>query len=233
MLVRKILLTAAAAALMTTPAWALPSQAPSNQGTAHAPTTPAGPPATTPNNGDNGQSGSHAGTNGVNGGDQSGDNGQGNAPDHPGKPSHPGHSHKCVTHKVAYVASGLLVSQTLTLDGGAPGPTITAVAASLHSDPHGTYSGDVTVDVKHTNHHAVGDKGKTVTYSVSHAHVTFALPDVNNDGGSGLDDLQAGDRVKVIGKITALAKRCDQTGFTPTTTIRRIIFHGPPPTSPS
>jgi hypothetical protein len=194
-------------------------------------TTPAGPPTTTPKNDGNGQSGSHLGTNNAGGGHDG--NGQGNAPDHPGKPSSPGRSHKCKPHKVAYVASGLLVSQTLTLDGGAPGPTVTAVTASLHPDAHGTYSGDVTVDVKHTNHHAASDKGKTVTYSVSHAHVTFALPDVNNDGKSGLDDLQAGDRVKVIGKITALAKRCDQTGFTPTTTIRRIVFHGPPSTSPS
>lgn len=221
MIFRKLLLAAGLAALTTTPAWALPSQAPSNQGTAHAPTTPAGPPTTTPNDGGHGQGDNHNG-----GGNNN--NGNGNAPDHPGKPDHPGQSHKCTPHKVAYVASGLLVSQTLTLDGGAPGPTVTAIAAALHPDAHGTYSGDVTVDVKHTNHHARGDKGKTVTYTVSHVHVTFALPDVNNDGSSGLDDLAAGDRVKLIGKITALAKRCDQTGFTPTTTIRHIVFHGPP-----
>jgi hypothetical protein len=173
MLVRKILLAAAAATLIATPAWALPSQAPPHAG------------------GGNGQ--------------------QGDAPDHPGKPSQPGKSHKCKPHTVAYVASGLLVSQTLTLDG----------------------SGNVTVDVKRTNHHAAGDKGKTVTYSVSHVRVTFALPDVNDDGSSGLDDLQAGDRVKLIGKVTAIAKKCDHTSFTPTTTIRHIVFHGPPSTSTS
>jgi hypothetical protein len=220
MIVRRLLLAAGLAALTTTPAWALPAQAPSNQGTAHAPTTPAGPPTTTPNDGDHGQGGDHAG---------GGQNG--NAPDHPGKPSSPGHSHKCTPHKVAYVASGLLVSQTLTLDGASPPPTTTAFVAALHPDAGNRYSGDVTVDVKHTNHHAAGDKGKTVTYTVSHARVTFALPDVNNDGSSGLDDLQAGDRVKVIGKVTALARRCDHSGFTPTTTIRHIVFHGPPSTS--
>lgn len=177
MIARKILLVAAAAALTTTPAWALPSQAPSNQGTAHAPTTP-----TTP-------TGDH-----------------GTAPSHPGPGSHP--SHKCMAHKVAYVASGLLVSQTLSQDGS-------------------TYSGDVTVDVKRTNHHAMGDKGKTVTYTVSNARIKFALADVNADGTAGLDDLQAGDRVQLIGKVTALAKKCDQTGFTAATTIRRIVFHGP------
>ncbi len=51
MILRKILLVASAAALMSTPAWALPSQTPSSQGTDHAPsTTPVGPPNTTPNN---------------------------------------------------------------------------------------------------------------------------------------------------------------------------------------
>jgi hypothetical protein len=208
MIVRKILLAAAAAALMTTPAWALPGQAPSNQGTAHAPTTPAGPPATTPNDG------GHSSGNGA------GDH----ASSHFGTPGSHGKSHKCVAHRVAYVASGLLVSQTLSKDGTV---TPSATVAQLHANGDGTYSGDVTVDVKHTNHHAAGDKGKTVTYTVSHARVTFALADVNDDGSVGLDDLQAGDRVKLIGKITALAKKCDQTGFTAQTTIRHLVFHGP------
>jgi hypothetical protein len=45
----KLLIASAAAALMATPAWALPGQAPTNSGTANAPsTTPAGPPSTTP-----------------------------------------------------------------------------------------------------------------------------------------------------------------------------------------
>jgi hypothetical protein len=212
MLARKILLATGAAALVTTPAWALPSQAPSNDGTDHAPTTPAGPPATTPN--DQGHSQGHSGG--------------ANAQNHSG--SH-GKSHKCKPHKVAYVAAGLLVGQTLVLDGSTPPPVVTTLAvAAAHGD---TYSGDVTVDVKRTNHHARGDKGKTVTYTVSHARVTFALPDVNNDGSSGLDDVAPGDRVKVIGKVTTLAKKCDQTGFTPTTTIRHIVFHGPPPTPAS
>ena len=45
---RKLVITAAVLAFSAAPAFALPSQAPSNQGTAHAPTTPAGPPSTTP-----------------------------------------------------------------------------------------------------------------------------------------------------------------------------------------
>jgi hypothetical protein len=133
-----------------------------------------------------------------------------------GKAGQHGASHKCKPHKVGYAAAGVLVSQTLTKDDGA-----------------NTYSGDVTVDVKHTNHHAAGDKGKTVTYTVSHAHVTFGLADVNGDGSAGLDDLQPNARVKVIGKITTIARKCDQTGFTPEITIRRVVFHAPADASPN
>jgi hypothetical protein len=173
MIVRKILLAAGAAALMSTPAWGLPSQAPSNHGTSHAPT---------------GQPG------------KSGDpHGKGNQ----------GKSHKCTPHKVAYVASGVLSSQTLA------------------KNADGTYSGGVTVEVKRTNHHAAADKGKTVTYNVSSVHITFGLKDTNSDGSVGLDDLKTGDRVQLNGKITTLAKKCSQTGFAAETTIRKIVFHAP------
>jgi hypothetical protein len=208
MIVKKVLLAASAAALMSTPAWALPSQAPSNQGTAHAPTTtPVGPPSTTPNNTDNpGSANRSHHDNGDKGTGHRGDHGSG----HPGKPSHPGNSHKCKPHSVGYVASGTLVSQTLT------------------KNADGTYSGDVTVKVTHTNHHATGDLGATKAYKVENVHVTFGLADTNKDGGVGLDDLKEGDRVKLIGKITTLAKKCDRSEFTATTTIRKLVFHAPP-----
>jgi hypothetical protein len=234
----KIGLALAATACITTPAWALPAQAPSNQGTENAPsTTPVGPPGTTPNNTDNpgsdnrsskgsehsggGQQGgpgdSHNSTSGGSGSNNSNSNGSpgsGHGHGH-GHPSHPGQSHKCIPHNVAYVAAGTLVSQTLSKDATATPPTSSA------------YSGEVTVEVKRTNHHAAGDRGTTKTYKVEHVRVTFALADINNDGSVGLDDVQAGDHVKLIGKITALAPRCDHTGFTATTTIHRIVVHGP------
>ena len=112
-------------------------------------------------------------------------------------------------------------------------PRGSSSSQTLSKDPTGTpparsaYSGEVTVEVKRTNHHAAGDRGTTKTYKVEHVRVTFALADINNDGSVGLDDVQAGDHVKLIGKITALAPRCDHTGFTATTTIRHIIVHGP------
>jgi hypothetical protein len=86
----------------------------------------------------------------------------------------------------------------------------------------------VTVSVTHTNHHAAGDEGTTKTYVVADVRVKLGLADTNHDGTVGLDDLQAGDRVKVIGQITVLAKKCDQSNFTAQTTIRRVVFHAPP-----
>lgn len=121
-----------------------------------------------------------------------------------------GKSHKCKPHKVAYVAVGTLVSQTLAQDAGA-----------------NTYSGDVVVNVTRTNRHARADKGQQVTYTLTNARITFGLADTNNDGSVGLDDLVAGDRVRVIGKITTLAKKCDKSNFTATTTIRKVVFHAP------
>jgi hypothetical protein len=200
MIVSKILLAASAAALMSTPAWALPSQAPSNPGTADA-------PSTTPNNTDNPGS-ANRGSN-DNQGSNSGDKGKGN-----GKGSHPGQSHKCTPHKVGYVASGTLVLVT---------PPLTTLVKNVD----GTYSGTLEVEVTHTNHHAAADKGKTVTYNVSSVHITFGLKDTNSDGSVGLDDLKTGDRVQLNGKITTLAKKCSQTGFTAETTIRKIVFHAP------
>lgn len=218
MTVRKVLLAACAAALTTTPAWALPGRAPSNEGTGHAPSTvPAGPPATTP-----------AGPPAVAGrsqnapgsGNPTGNTGHGKSGGQHGK------SHRCVAHKVAYVAAGTLVSQTLVLDGG----TTPSAAASDTRTTHParpTYSGDVAIAVTRTNRWARGDKGTTKTYTLVRARVLFGLADTNNDGSVGLDDLAAGDRVKVIGKVTVLRRGCDQTGFTPTIAIQKLIVHAP------
>ena len=212
MTVKRILLAASAAAVMSISAWALPGLAPANEGKGHS-------PSTTPNNANNPGS-SHRSPEGTentggkgnqsNGNQRNGNQGKGNeGKGNQGKPSHPGSSHKCKPHKVAYVASGKLVSQTLT------------------KNADGSYSGEVTVEVKRTNHHAASDQGTTKTYKPENVHVTFGLADTNGDGSVGLDDLKAGDRVRLIGKITALAKKCSQSGFTATTTIREIVFNAP------
>jgi hypothetical protein len=69
------------------------------------------------------------------------------------------------------------------------------------------------VHVTKANHHAAGAKGTDVTYTLTNAKVTF---------GKGANPPTANDRTKVIGKTTALAKKCDQTGFTPTITVRKV-----------
>jgi hypothetical protein len=213
MIVKRILLATCAAALMSTPAWALPGQAPSTQGTAHAPSTPAGPPSTTPNNSDNpgsshheqGGQGQGEGGNGQHDGRGRGDS----EPGHGSKPSHPGQSHACRPHRVGYVAAGTLVSETLTKNAS------------------GSYSGELSVKVLHTNRHAAADNETTKSYKVENVRVVFGLADTNNDGGVGVDDLKEGDRVRLIGGITKLGRRCNQEGFTATTTIRQIVFHAP------
>jgi hypothetical protein len=107
---------------------------------------------------------------------------------------------------VAYVAAGTLVNESLT------------------KEPAGAYGGEVTVEVKRTNHHARADKGTTKTYTVERAHVKFVRLTES--------EVKAGDRVRLIGKITALAKKCPAAGFEPAVTIRRIVFHAPKPARP-
>jgi len=118
-----------------------------------------------------------------------------------GAPTSPGKSHKCKAHGVAYIVSGTLEKQTLV------------------KNEDGTYSGEITLKaITHTNHHAKGAKSP---FTVTKVHVTFG------DGLSGLEGLKEGDGVKLIGKITTLAKKCDHTGFTPTVTIRKVVFTAP------
>jgi len=114
--------------------------------------------------------------------------------------------------RVGFIVSGTLVSQKLT----------------ANSD--GSYTGEITVKVTHTNHHALGEKEVTVekTYSLTAAHLTFGLADTNSDGSVGLDDLKEGDRVMLIGKVTKLAnKHCDHSKFAAQKTIRKVVFTAP------
>ena len=129
-----------------------------------------------------------------------------------GGKKHGSGSHKCRVHKIGYVASGVLVSD------------------KLEKNADGTYSGELTLEVKRTNHHGRADKGTTRTYKekeLEKVHVTFGLADTNSDGSVGLDDLKPGDRVHVNGRITTLAKKCDHKEFKAETTIRHVVFHAP------
>jgi hypothetical protein len=121
-------------------------------------------------------------------------------PSHPTHPSHPSRSHKCAVRKVAYIASGTLVSW----------------AATQNSD--GTYSGTVTVHVTRANHHAKNDKGNDVTYTLANSRVRF---------GSGANPPAAGDPVKVIGKVTAVSKKCADQSAAGTVTVRQLVVTAP------
>ena len=108
---------------------------------------------------------------------------------------------KCQAHAVSYRVAGNLESGSLT----------------ANSD--GTYSGSLVVDVKKTNKHAKADKGTTVTYTITSAKLKLH--------GEDPSALTANSRVKLKGTITTLAKKCDQTGFTPTVTIKRGTIKPP------
>jgi hypothetical protein len=136
---------------------------------------------------------------------------------HDDHPTLPARAHKCMPHKVAYVAAGTLVSHTLVADA----------AAAVRGGSKPTYSGDVTVDVTKGNKAAKADKRTTKTYTLDHARVVLGLDDQNGDSRVDLADVVAGDRVKVIGKVTKLSKKCDQTGFTPELKVKKLIVHEP------
>jgi hypothetical protein len=102
-----------------------------------------------------------------------------------GNKTHPAQSHKCMPHNSAYVESG----------------TIDATTASTLTSSNGTWTGTLVVDVTRTNHAARADKGKTVTY-------TFTSSNVRVRFGHGVTALAGGERVKLIGKLATVAKKC-------------------------
>jgi hypothetical protein len=112
MTLKKTLLAAAAAALMASPAWALPALAPASQAKGQR-------PSTTPNNTASPGS-THRSSEGT---ENTG-----------GKANHPAGSNKCKPHKVGYVASGTLESWTLnkSTDGTYSGVVVVAVTHTNH-----------------------------------------------------------------------------------------------------
>jgi hypothetical protein len=123
-------------------------------------------------------------------------------------------SHRCTPHNVAWVVRGTVVSQALT------------------PNDDGTYSGEVVVQVERANRHAGAETTdpQPKTYTLDSARVRFGVSDQEPaDGTVDQTDVVAGDLVQLRGKITKLRRRCDQSGFTAETTIRRVVFHDPRP----
>jgi hypothetical protein len=128
----------------------------------------------------------------------------------PDRAQHPANSHKCRPHSGGYHARGTLVTVNLTQTAGSATPE--------RGDDR--YSGNVTVDVSKVNHHAATGQQ---TYTLDNVRVRFYDRDHNHVA----DQPQAGDRVRIKGKITLLPKRCDASGFTSTITVRKVEFKPP------
>lgn len=193
-MIKKVLIAASAAALMSSPAWALPPQA---MGKGHGPTENPGS--------------THRSTEGT---EHAGSKGsKGNSGNH-GNHGEKGRSHRCSkVHSRAYIVSGTLISQELTED-----------------KEGGTYSGKLVLTVTHTNHHAATTE-KELTVTLEKAHLTLGVEDVNKDGKVNLEDVAAGDNVKLIGKITFLVKKCQNGEFKAETKIRKVIISAPSTTT--
>ena len=127
---------------------------------------------------------------------------------HPGphshaKPDHPSTSHKCAPHNVAYVESGTVDATT---------------ASTLAKNSDGTWTGTLAVHVTRTNHAARKDKDTVVPEMFTNAklHVNFA------DNTTGFT---SGERVKLLGKLATLAKRCTPPSTPATPVFRMIVVH--------
>ncbi len=121
---------------------------------------------------------------------------------------------RCTPRAVGYVAFGDYVSATLTQTQGAETPD------TARDD---RWSGALVVAVTRTNRHARGDNATTKTYTLKDARIRLA----DRDGDGTRDVPVAGDRTRVLGKISRLNRGCDATAFTAELTIRSVGFHKP------
>jgi hypothetical protein len=124
-------------------------------------------------------------------------------PNHPNDPNHANHpdSNKCTPHSVAWIASGPLVTWSLTLDANG-----------------NVTGGTMVVKVTNANHHAAGANGTTMTFmaEVVGARVRFGH-------GVNTSSPAVGSRVKLIGDVSAEAKKCG--AFSGAIKVERIVVH--------
>ena len=113
-------------------------------------------------------------------------------------PTHPTTSAKCKQHSVGYNAKGTVTSQSLAA-GTMPG----------------RFTGNITVTIKKANH-------KVTQTSFDVTNIKVHWKDTNGDGLP--NEIIAGDRAGLHGKVTKLGKKCDQTGFTATVTLKKVDF---------
>ncbi len=124
-----------------------------------------------------------------------------------GKSQEPhGKSHKCKAHSVGYIVGGTLVADGLTQSAGQNTPT---------DATDDRYSGTVALTVTHTNHWARALSGQQ----------TLTLTNVRVSLGDGVTQPPApGSKVQVIGKVTAVAKKCKDKSAAGAVTFRKVVF---------
>ncbi len=128
-------------------------------------------------------------------------------PTHPSHPSHPATSNnapttsrKCTLHKVAYIASGTVLTWTAAQTGT--------------SD---IWNGPISITVTHANHHAK-QNAMGGSYTLTNTKVTL---------GKGVTMPATGDRVVLIGKITEAAKKCGAVTGSGAVTVRKVDVKAP------
>jgi hypothetical protein len=122
-------------------------------------------------------------------------------------------SHKCKAHKVGYIVTGTLTTYGLTQSAGAQTPDA--------SDDR--YSGTLGLTVTKTNHHANGLSGAQ----------QVTLTDVRVSYGDGVTPPPAaGTRVKMIGKVTKVSKKCTDQSAAGQITYRKVTFTAAKPATP-
>jgi hypothetical protein len=127
-----------------------------------------------------------------------------------------GNSPKCKAHSVGYIVAGTLTSYGLTQTAGAQTP------ADKSDD---RYSGTLGLTVTQTNHHA---------NALSGAQPPLKLTDVRVSFGDGVAQPPAtGSRVKLIGKVTKVGKKCTDQSAAGQVTYRKVTFTVAEPTTPA
>ena len=122
---------------------------------------------------------------------------------HHGNGNSQGKSHKCKPHNVGYVESGTVDMTT---------------ASTLAMNTDGTWSGTLVVDVTRTNHWAKSAMGTTVP-------VAFTNAKLDVDFGGGTTGFTGGERVKLIGKLAVVGKKCPALTPPPTPVFRMVVVH--------
>ncbi|MBA3299467.1 MAG: hypothetical protein H0U24_05230 [Thermoleophilaceae bacterium] len=133
---------------------------------------------------------------------------KGKAPQSKSQGKSKGKSKRCAkVRKVGFVVAGTFVRGTAATSGTPATVTLKVTRANRHA----TKSGLVTVGMN---------------FTATSSRIRY----VNRTGPG---DAQDTDKVKVVGKVTQLKRKCSAEGFVPVATIRSVKVKGPDAVEPS